>query len=86
MDENALPVIGTGALPVVGNYCTAKDLPQLTRIAVGQNTGLPGQKAPEDVRMEDVWSVFTFNWLDVIPPTAQDFAESSEKEPSQSGV
>ena len=86
MDENALPVVGTNALNVIGHYCTAKGLPQLTRIAVGQNTGLPGQKAPEDVRMEDVWSVFIFDWLDVIPPTAQDFAEASGKEPSQSGV
>ena len=86
MDENALPVIGTGALLVIGNYCTVNGLPQLTRIAVGQNTGLPGPDAPEEVLTEDVWRVFTFDWLDVVPPTAQDFAEASGKAPSQSGV
>ena len=86
MDENALPVVGTNALNVIGHYCTANGLPQLTRVAVGQNTGLPGQDAPEDVRTEDVWRVFTFDWLDVVPPTAQDFAEASGKKPSQSSV
>ena len=77
MDENALPVVGTGALPLIGNYCTANGLPQLTRIAVGQNTGLPGPDAPEEVRAENIWKVFTFDWLDMIPPVAQDFAEAS---------
>ena len=77
MDENALPVIGTNALNLIGHYCTANGLPQVTRIVVGQNTGLPGPDAPEEVRAEDIWRVFSFDWLDVIPPTAQDFLEAS---------
>ena len=78
----ALALIGTNALNVIGHYCTANGLPQLTRIVVGQNTGLPGQDAPEEVLAEDLWRVFTFDWLDVIPPTAQDFAEPSDAPPA----
>ena len=77
MDENALPVIGTNALNLIGHFCTANGLPQLTRIVVGQNTGLPGPDAPEKVRAENIWRVFTFDWLDVVPPTAQDFEQAS---------
>lgn len=73
LTESPLPVVGMGALPVIGNYCTAKGLPQLTRIVVGQVDGLPSQYAPEEVVAEDLWRVFDYDWLDVIPPTAQDF-------------
>ena len=77
MDENALPVVGTNALNLIGQFCTDSGLPQLTRIVVGQNTGLPGPNTPEVVRAENIWSVFSFDWLDVIPPTAEDLLETS---------
>ena len=75
LTESPLPVVGMGVLPLIGNYCTAKGLPQLTRIAVGQVDGLPSQYAPEEVLAEDLWRVFDYDWLDVIPPSAQDFEE-----------
>ena len=77
LTESPLPVVGMGALPLIGQYCTANGLPQLTRIVVGQVDGLPSRYAPEEVLAEDLWRVFDYNWLDVIPPTAQDFERVS---------
>ena len=73
LTESPLPVVGMGALPLIGNYCTANGLPQLTRIVVGVVDGKPSQYAPEEVLAEDLWRVFEYDWLDVIPPSAQDF-------------
>ena len=62
-------------LRLIERYCAVEGLPHLTRIVVSQNSGRPSEGTPEEVRAEDPTTVFDYDWLDVIPPTVQDFEE-----------
>lgn len=60
-------------LRLIERYCAAEGLPHMTRIVVSQNEEEPTERTPEEVRAEDPARVFNYDWLDVVPPTAQDF-------------
>lgn len=62
-------------------YCQDNDLPVLTCIVVNQTTGLPGQAIPmslEEINAERE-RVYSEDWYDIHPPTAEDLREVSER-------
>lgn len=65
----------------VAFYCIDNKLPPLTSIVVGQKRGTPGAKIPMDLDQSDKEreSVYSEDWYDIYPPTADELHASYKK-------
>ena len=61
-------------LDPVAKYCRSQRLPWLTSLVVNKDTGKPGggYLGPTDSITQDRESVFSYDWLDIVPPTVDD--------------
>ena len=70
------PRAAASFLASVGLYCNVEGLPDLTSIVVNERTGVPNNWRLEAGLAAEHERVFQYNWLDVVPPTTDDFAET----------
>ncbi len=77
------PSLGDFLRPIQ-QYCTENQLPPLTSIMVGKNTGLPGDGfiAAEDVPRAQVLT-FSRNWLEERAPSAEQLADAYTRAPER---
>ena len=70
-------------LEPIQSHCILKGLPPLTSIVVDSRTGIPGEGfiAADNVPRAQA-ETFLFNWLELSPPTRDDFREAVQKLPS----
>ncbi len=58
-------------LDYILKYCRLNELPPLTIIVVGKNTGIPSSGMGEfDFRQQE--AVFNFDWYSIFPPTVEE--------------
>ena len=69
-----------GLLGPIQSYCLEHELPPLTILVVGQDTGIPGAGfiAAEDIPKTQV-QVFAYDWLQHGCPSVADFEAASGK-------
>jgi len=62
-------------------YCIDESLPPLTSIVVGKRRGVPGADIPMDLSQRDSERerVYTTEWFNVYPPTAQELDAALER-------
>ncbi len=67
----------------IQSYCILYDLPALTSIVVGANSGVPGERfiASADVP-EAQAEVFNRDWLELKTPKVEDFEDAEQRLPS----
>lgn len=60
-------------LDLILKWCANNQLPPLTVLVVNSVTGLPGEGfQPSDDLHKERERVFSYKWLDLIPPTAEE--------------
>lgn len=64
----------------IAYWCLENGLPPLTVLAVNEKTGLPGDEyiGPGDLHA-DRERVFAFDWVDLIPPTAEELKAAFDR-------
>lgn len=65
-------------LDYVGAYCKVNDLPPLTILVVGKNTGIPSSGMGEFTFAQQE-SVFEFDWFGILPPSPEEL-ENAHKQ------
>jgi hypothetical protein len=79
-----VPRQGLGQLlEPIQSFCILNDLPALSSLVVGENTGLPGEGfiGASDVPAEQA-AVFKRSWLEIAPPGEDQLADAARRLPS----
>jgi hypothetical protein len=70
-------------LEPIQSFCILQNLPALSVLVVGENSGMPGEGfiAASDVPAEQA-AAFKWGWLEVMPPTEDQLADAAQRLPS----
>ena len=71
LGDNVQPISVGNYLDPISRYCERNNLPRLTVLAVGKDSGVPsdGYPGPRESIDEDRERVYRYNWYNLIPPT-----------------